>query len=70
MPFEEQAIVAGTQQNLSNLLFLDIYGMNKVKRSKETCQCFPNLIHRHLSRGHITKLKQRTFLRYLWNEQS
>ncbi len=24
---EEQALVAGTKQNLSNLLFLDIYGL-------------------------------------------
>jgi hypothetical protein len=48
MPFEEQAIVAGTYQNLSNLLFLDIYGMNKVKRFKETCKCFLYPINRHL----------------------
>jgi hypothetical protein len=26
LPLEEQALVAGTLQNLSNLLFLDIYG--------------------------------------------
>jgi hypothetical protein len=25
--FEEQALVVGTKQNLSNLLFLDIYGL-------------------------------------------
>jgi hypothetical protein len=25
IPFEEQALVAGTKQNLSNLFFLDIY---------------------------------------------
>ncbi len=25
-PFKEQALVVGTKQNLSNLLFLDIYG--------------------------------------------
>jgi hypothetical protein len=27
---EEQALVAGTKQNLSNLLFLDIYGLTLV----------------------------------------
>jgi len=27
-PLEEQALVAGTKQSLSNLLFLDIYGYN------------------------------------------
>jgi hypothetical protein len=26
-PLEEQVVVAGTQQNLSNLLFLDIYAL-------------------------------------------
>ncbi len=29
MPLEEAALVAGTQQNLSNLLFLDIYAYNQ-----------------------------------------
>jgi hypothetical protein len=28
MPLEKQALDAGTQQNLSNLLFLDMYGLN------------------------------------------
>jgi hypothetical protein len=27
MPFEEAASVAGTEQKLTNLLFLDIYGL-------------------------------------------
>jgi hypothetical protein len=27
-PLEEQELVAGTKQNLSNLLFLDIYGLS------------------------------------------
>jgi hypothetical protein len=26
MPLEEEALVAGTKQNLSNLFFLEIYG--------------------------------------------
>jgi len=29
LPLEEQALVEGTKQNLSNLLFLDIYGMTQ-----------------------------------------
>ncbi len=31
IPFEEQALVAGTKWNLSNLLFLDIYGVSMVE---------------------------------------
>ncbi len=27
MPLEEVTLVAGTEQNLSNLLFIDIYGL-------------------------------------------
>jgi len=29
LPLEEQALGEGTKQNLSNLLFLDIYGMTQ-----------------------------------------
>ena len=31
MPLEEAALAAGTWQNLSNLLFLDIFGLHRVK---------------------------------------
>jgi hypothetical protein len=31
IPFEEQALVAGTKWNLSNLLFLDICGVSMVE---------------------------------------
>ena len=31
IPFEEQALVAGTKWNLSNLLFLDIYEVSVVE---------------------------------------
>jgi len=33
-PSEEQALIAGTQQNLSNLLFVDIYGLNAFSQLK------------------------------------
>jgi len=34
-PLEEQALVVGTKQNLSNLIFLDIYAANHGKVNED-----------------------------------
>jgi hypothetical protein len=35
-PLKEQALVAGTKQNLNNILFLDIYDMKRDNNSLST----------------------------------
>jgi len=47
---EEHALVAGTKQNLSNLLFLDIYGHNS---HSHPCLLFVNRVRAYQSKSHI-----------------